>query len=157
MLCCDSKRKHTFMWILMKIISGWFFNLQLEYDLLIKFAVIKKRWCTGGELLTRQWNLGENKSSWNKIFHSHSKRVCCSYTWCGGEENSDISRRTLMCEDWDTFYLWRKDINLYLKNVVLASLYFSLEYLEISTTFFKHSHRPAPQMSSSNAKTFSKF
>lgn len=46
------------------------------------------------------------------------------------EKNVTSSQRTLIWKDWDIFYLWRRDINLYLKNVVLASLYFSLEYLE---------------------------
>lgn len=81
--------------------------------------------------MVKESNFGENKNSWNKLFHIDVKYFALPYTlWANGKNNVISSQSTLIWKDWDIFYLWRKDINLYLKNVVLASLYFSLEYLE---------------------------
>ena len=74
------------------------------------------------------WEKVKKFLKWN-ISYPHW--VLCSYTqWANGRNNVMSSQSTLIWKDWDIFYLWRRDINLYLKNVVLASLYFSLEYLE---------------------------
>lgn len=85
MLCYDSKIMHPFMWILMKMISGWFFNLHFRIWSFNQVCSDQKRWCTGGELLTRQCNLGEKKVPETKHAVAISNVLLLYTVWWGGK------------------------------------------------------------------------
>lgn len=107
--------------IFMKMFSWWLLN----YKFLQSRLCWSRRWCTGRRVFIKECNLGENKNSWNNTFHIDVKCFALLYTpWANRKNNVISSQSTLLWKDWDIFYLWRKDIHLNLKNVVLARFSF---------------------------------